>query len=687
MLGNIENERIERTVSTKDTDKFAKAVCAFANDLPRRNLPGYLMIGADDDGTLCGLKVTDELLRNLAGLRSDGNIQPKPALMVDKMSFSEGDLAIVEVQPSKATPVKYKGVTYVRIGARKSEANEEDERILREKSEIKSPTFDTTPCLHSTIDDLDLNLFKKEYLPKFVSVAALKKDKRNIKQQLASLKLFDMVHDCPTVAGILLIGKDTSRILFGAYIQYVKFAGTSRTSKILNERQFSGNILSLLKELEYFIKYTIQTQRPVSVSVLREEMLINYPYEAIRELAMNLVMHRNYQTNSPAKFYEYPDRIEMDNPGGLYGKVCPENFPNENDYRNPVIADAMKTFGYVNRFSRGINAVQEELTENQNGLALFNFKDITTFRVTVKNADEEAEKVTENEAEKVTENDIKKGTGKVTGKDTKKVTEKATEDKIQNTDIQVDNKIQITENDIEKGTEKVTGKDTRKVTGKGTEKVTEEISQNTYIQSYNKIQITENDIRKGTGKVTEGTKKVTGKGTKKIAKGTGKVTGKSTEKVTGKVAEKGTGTVTDKNTEKVTDKNTKKVTGKSTEKVTKKVTGNVAEKGKVTVTEKSTGTVTDKNSEKVTGKNIEKVTGKGTKKVTKGTRKVTENQRTILHSIFQNPNLSSNELSMIVGITPEKIRVNLTKLKTKGLLERIGGTKGGYWKIKNKTKI
>ena len=32
-----------------------------------------------------------------------------------------------------------------------------------------------------------------------------------------------------------------------------------------------------------------------------------------------------------------------------------------NDYRNPVIADAMKTFGYVNRFSRGINAVQEEL--------------------------------------------------------------------------------------------------------------------------------------------------------------------------------------------------------------------------------------------------------------------------------------------------------------------------------------
>ena len=104
LLEDIENERVERTISTKDTDKFAKAVCAFANDITNKKLPGYLMVGAHDDGRLSGLKVTDELLRNLAGLRSDGNIQPKPALMVEKVSFPEGDLAIVEVLPSKITP-------------------------------------------------------------------------------------------------------------------------------------------------------------------------------------------------------------------------------------------------------------------------------------------------------------------------------------------------------------------------------------------------------------------------------------------------------------------------------------------------------------------------------------------------------------------------------------------------------
>jgi ATP-dependent DNA helicase RecG len=398
LLADIENERVERTTATKDTDKFAKAVCAFANDLSNKKLPGYLMIGAFDDGSLNGLTATDELLRNLAGLRSDGNIQPKPALMVERVSFPEGDIAVIEVQPSKITPVKYKGVAYVRIGARKSEANEEEERILREKSEVKSPTFDTTPCLHSTIDDLDLYLFRTEYLPKMVSPDTLKADKRDIKQQLASLTLFDIASDCPTVAGILLTGKDPKRILFGAYIQYVEFAGKKITSKVINERQFSGNLITMLREIDYFIKYTIQKQRPVFVTVLREEMKINYPYEAIRELAMNLIMHRNYQTNAPAKFYEYSDRIEMDNPGGLYGKVQPENFPNANDYRNPVIAEAMKTLGYVNRFNRGINMVQEILEGNKNGRAIFDFKDIFSFKVTVMNADPKHEDGAENSA-------------------------------------------------------------------------------------------------------------------------------------------------------------------------------------------------------------------------------------------------------------------------------------------------
>jgi ATP-dependent DNA helicase RecG len=92
-------------------------------------------------------------------------------------------------------------------------------------------------------------------------------------------------------------------------------------------------------------------------------------------------MHRDYETNAPVQFYEYDDRIKVQNPGGLYGKVTPDNFPNVSDYRNPFIAEAMKVLGYVNRFSRGVYRVQKELLENGNGKAVFDFSLVTAFKV------------------------------------------------------------------------------------------------------------------------------------------------------------------------------------------------------------------------------------------------------------------------------------------------------------------
>ncbi|MDO9258052.1 MAG: hypothetical protein Q7U54_21245, partial [Bacteroidales bacterium] len=51
------------------------------------------------------------------------------------------------------------------------------------------------------------------------------------------------------------------------------------------------------------------------------------------------------------------------------------------DYRNPVIAEAMKVLGYVNRYNRGIVRVQKELAENGNGKATFDLTLITAFKV------------------------------------------------------------------------------------------------------------------------------------------------------------------------------------------------------------------------------------------------------------------------------------------------------------------
>lgn len=126
--------------------------------------------------------------------------------------------------------------------------------------------------------------------------------------------------------------------------------------------------------------------RPVAVSALREKSRTPYPVWAVRELLMNAVMHRDYESNSPVRFYWFSDRIEIQNPGGLYGEATPENFPNQNAYRNPKIAEALKVLGYVNRFGRGIARVQAGLQENGNPPATFDISQPTFFLATVHEA-------------------------------------------------------------------------------------------------------------------------------------------------------------------------------------------------------------------------------------------------------------------------------------------------------------
>ena len=56
--------------------------------------------------------------------------------------------------------------------------------------------------------------------------------------------------------------------------------------------------------------------------------------------------------------------------------ASPENFPRQTDYRNPVIAEAMATLGYVNhsgRGGRGVIRAQETLRRNGNPEATFTF--------------------------------------------------------------------------------------------------------------------------------------------------------------------------------------------------------------------------------------------------------------------------------------------------------------------------
>lgn len=410
LLSDIESDRIERTISTTNTDKFGQAICAFANDLPNHNLPGYLIIGADDKtGKVNGLaKITDQLLQNLGGIKTDGKLQPQVSMTVEKVALPDGDVAVVTVQPCQLTPVRYEGRIWVRTGPRKCIASEADEKILLEKRTSRMLTFDAQPCFEATIEDIDVVAFRQLYLPKAFPEDVLRTDMRTVEQQMQALGYYNVRYNCPTFAGIIMFGKRPEQFLPGCYVQYVRFAGADRSGEIKSEYKFAGNLVNILAQLDTFVDASITNRRPIPVSALREEMIVDYPHWATRELLMNAICHRDYESNGPVQFYQYDDRIEIMNPGGLYGKATPENFPFVNDYRNGIVAEGMKVLGFVNRYSRGVQAVQRELTVNGNGEADFKLNLGTAFLVVERIANKKLEEEAKNRQKKGPKEDLLK---------------------------------------------------------------------------------------------------------------------------------------------------------------------------------------------------------------------------------------------------------------------------------------
>ncbi len=384
LMEELESDRVERTTSFRE-DKLGPAVCAFSNDLPNHKKPGYILLGVKDDGSVAGISISDDNLLQLGNIRSNGNILPQPHLAVSPVfNLPEGEVVVLVVYPADYPPVRYRQRCYIRIGPRKGIASNQEERVLIEKRVSTAKTFDEQICRGSTLSDLSVDVFKLTYLPQAFDEETLEANNRSTEEQLASLGFYDLVRQNCTNAGVLLFGDNPRYFINGAYLQYVKFDGTEMTDGVREEKEFSGALVTVLKNLDDFVKTNIIKQKPVKRDGFQEKTVYNYPAWALRELLMNAVMHRDYESNAPVYIYEFTDRIEMVNPGGLYGDARPENFPDASDYRNPIIAAAMKVLGYVNRFNFGVKNAQKNLEDNGNPPAEFKLDLQTKFAVTIR---------------------------------------------------------------------------------------------------------------------------------------------------------------------------------------------------------------------------------------------------------------------------------------------------------------
>ena len=395
IIAGGESDRVEfkSSLQGEAPKRIRQAICAFANDLPNHEQPGMVFVGVGDGGTILGESVTDDMLLQLADMKTDGNIVPPPTLSVEKRVLHGREVGVVVVQPSNSTPVRYKGTIQIRIGSRRGIADAQDEMILNEKRQFGERPFDLKPLYNADLSDLNLAYFEHEYLVNAFAGEVLDANERSLEEQLAATKMIVAADQpTPTVLGILTLGKNPLDFIPSAYIQFLRIGGNDVTSSILDSLRIQGTLPFMLRRLDD--KLIAHNRIAVEIGPrLVEKRTHLYPLEAIQHMAWNAIMHRRYEgTNAPIQLYWYNDRIEITSPGGLFGAVNSDNIGNKGivDYRNPNLADAMRTIGYIQKFGVGIPLSRRLLEEAGHPEPEFHFDTIVgvTIRPSAKNGQE-----------------------------------------------------------------------------------------------------------------------------------------------------------------------------------------------------------------------------------------------------------------------------------------------------------
>jgi ATP-dependent DNA helicase RecG len=230
------------------------------------------------------------------------------------------------------------------------------------------------PVPAATLADLDSLRFESEYLAAAAAPDIREANDRSLEQKLTATKMVAAADDrVPTVLGLLVIGKTTRSFLAGAYVQFLRVGGMSLSDPIIDEELIDGTVGDVIRRLEE--KLVAHNRVRVDFTgATTEKRAALYPLVALQQLSRNAVLHRSYEgTNAPVRVSWYDDRIEILSPGGPFGEVTPQNFgmPGLTDYRNPNLAEALRTLGFIQRFGAGIVTARKALDTNGNPPPVF----------------------------------------------------------------------------------------------------------------------------------------------------------------------------------------------------------------------------------------------------------------------------------------------------------------------------
>jgi len=371
-LLTVETDRVEWKESARDTADIYHAVCALANDLSATGEPGFLVVGVDRQGRVVGGAgdgtAVDAAQRELADLLRSTKLLPTPSVDISPAVRDGRSIIVVQVGPYPVPPVvQVNGVAWVRVGSTTRRATEADHARLRERRPEHLLPFDSRPAAGTGAGDLECTGLRGEYEAAKETNGA-PETFPSFESWLTQRELGKVVRGTwtPNHAAILVYGQNPQGFVPGAYIEFVRYRGVDVSGALVSRRTITGTLPDQLDSAWSLLSANIGDV-PAAPEGIRQGYVPEYPLEALKELARNMVQHRQLDaTHAPGRIEWFDDRIEFSNPGHPFGRASEGEFGEHSDYRNPGVTRLLAQLGYVERLGRGIRLVRSLLERNGN---------------------------------------------------------------------------------------------------------------------------------------------------------------------------------------------------------------------------------------------------------------------------------------------------------------------------------
>lgn len=307
-----------------DAGDLAKEIAALAN-----TAGGYVILGVEDDGAVSGIgdaKQSDRLMLQVSDVCLN-RLRPSVTCSQYKLGIRGGTVLVVEVTGfSPARPHLVDNVAYVRDANRKRPATRDEQVRMLESVDYH---FDEQAVRDASIADLDPTVLLP-LLGDAADPSAATPDTLRALQCLTA-------EGQPSLAGLLVAGRDPGRFLRDARISALRLPGREIGGDISHHEEITGRLGDQFRAAVTFLD--VHVPAPSSVQGY-DRVHTGLPPAAVREAVLNAIIHRDYRMASQIKIFVFDDRVEIVNPGGLLNSVTLDSIRllGTSQRRNPLIA-------------------------------------------------------------------------------------------------------------------------------------------------------------------------------------------------------------------------------------------------------------------------------------------------------------------------------------------------------------